>query len=189
MTQLTDPPGRLEVDLRADRVLLTARDWSAPGVTRLDVDLVAALDHLLGQRGIHPLPTGLGDRATVGDRAVQYVELAVDALDIGAVRPFWAAILGYVPAPGEDGVHTALVDPAGQGPSVWFQQMDAPRPQRNRIHLDIAVAHDVAREWIREALAAGGRLVSAARAPAFWVLADAEGNEACVTTWQGRDPA
>jgi 4a-hydroxytetrahydrobiopterin dehydratase len=25
------------------------------------------------------------------------------------------------------------------------------------------------------------------RAPAFWVLADAEGNEACVTTWQGRE--
>jgi 4a-hydroxytetrahydrobiopterin dehydratase len=25
------------------------------------------------------------------------------------------------------------------------------------------------------------------RAPAFWVLADPEGNEACITTWQGRD--
>jgi 4a-hydroxytetrahydrobiopterin dehydratase len=24
-------------------------------------------------------------------------------------------------------------------------------------------------------------------APAYWVLADAEGNEVCVTTWQGRD--
>ena len=37
------------------------------------------------------------------------------------------------------------------------------------------------------ALAAGGRLVSDARARAFWVLADAEGNEACVCTWQDRD--
>ena len=26
-----------------------------------------------------------------------------------------------------------------------------------------------------------------AEAPAFWPLADAEGNEACITTWQGRD--
>jgi len=25
------------------------------------------------------------------------------------------------------------------------------------------------------------------QAPAVWVLADAEDNEACVTTWQGRD--
>jgi 4a-hydroxytetrahydrobiopterin dehydratase len=30
--------------------------------------------------------------------------------------------------------------------------------------------------------------VSDVRAPAFWVLSDAEGNEACVTTWQGREP-
>ena len=27
-----------------------------------------------------------------------------------------------------------------------------------------------------------------AEAPAFWVLADPEGDEACITTWQGRDP-
>lgn len=69
----------------------------------------------------------------------------------------------------------------------WFQQMDAPRPQRNRIHLDLDVPHDAARGRIDAALAAGGRLVSDAAAPAFWVLADAEGNEACICTWQGRD--
>jgi 4a-hydroxytetrahydrobiopterin dehydratase len=70
---------------------------------------------------------------------------------------------------------------------VWFQQMDAPRPQRNRIHLDVIVPHDVAEERVAATLAAGGRLVSADRAPAFWVLADVEGNEACVCTWQGRE--
>ena len=37
------------------------------------------------------------------------------------------------------------------------------------------------------AIAAGGHLVSDSRAPAFWVLADVEGNEACVCTWQARD--
>jgi len=71
---------------------------------------------------------------------------------------------------------------------VWFQQMDEPRPQRNRIHLDVTVAHDEALARIERALAAGGHLVSDAEAPAFWILADAEGNEACVCTWQGRDP-
>ena len=35
--------------------------------------------------------------------------------------------------------------------------------------------------------AAGGRLVSDAEYPAFRILADAEGNEVCVCTWQGRD--
>jgi 4a-hydroxytetrahydrobiopterin dehydratase len=49
------------------------------------------------------------------------------------------------------------------------------------------VPHDEASQRIRAALAAGGTLVSDRRAPAFWVLADPEGNEACVTTWQGRD--
>jgi 4a-hydroxytetrahydrobiopterin dehydratase len=65
--------------------------------------------------------------------------------------------------------------------------MDAPRPQRNRIHLDVSVPHDEAADRIDAALAAGGVLVSDDEAPAFWILADQEGNEACVTTWQGRD--
>jgi 4a-hydroxytetrahydrobiopterin dehydratase len=69
---------------------------------------------------------------------------------------------------------------------VWFQQMDVPRPLRNRIHLDVTVAHDEAEGRVRAALDAGGVLVSDAHARAFWVLADAEGNEACVCTWQDR---
>jgi 4a-hydroxytetrahydrobiopterin dehydratase len=115
------------------------------------------------------------------------LEIAIDALDIALVRPFWKALLAYTdeawaPAPGD-----GLVDPLGQGPAIWFQQMDKPRPQRNRIHLDICVPPDEAPRRIQAALAAGGRLISDAEAPAFWVLADAEGNEACAITWQGRD--
>ena len=34
---------------------------------------------------------------------------------------------------------------------------------------------------------AGGRVVSDAMAPSGWVLADPEGNEACVATWIGTD--
>ena len=37
------------------------------------------------------------------------------------------------------------------------------------------------------ALAAGGTLVSDAWAPSYWVLADPEGNQVCLSTWQGRD--
>ena len=63
--------------------------------------------------------------------------------------------------------------------------MTEPRPQRNRIHLDISVPHDEAQARIEAALKAGGTLVSDAHAPAFWVLADAEGNEACITHLAG----
>ncbi|MFD0430265.1 VOC family protein [Streptomyces zhihengii] len=118
---------------------------------------------------------------------MQLVEIAIDALDIPAVRPFWKAVLGYADEAEADGQADAVVDPLGQGPAVWFQQMDAPRPQRNRIHFDVCVPHDEADARIAAALAAGGRLVSEDRAPAFTVLADAEGNEVCVTTWQGRE--
>jgi 4a-hydroxytetrahydrobiopterin dehydratase len=118
---------------------------------------------------------------------VQILEIGIDALDIGAIRPFWKAIMGYTDEADRTGPEDALVDPVGQGPAIWFQQMDAPRPQRNRIHVDVTVPHDEAAHRVEAALAAGGRLRSAAAAPAFWVLADAEGNEACVTTWQGRD--
>jgi 4a-hydroxytetrahydrobiopterin dehydratase len=118
----------------------------------------------------------------VAERSVQVIEIGIDALDIATVRPFWAAVLGYVDRDGE------LADPVGQGPAVWFQQMTEPRPQRNRIHFDVCVPHDEAERRLKAALSAGGRLLSDTRAPSFWVLADPEGNEACITTWQGRDP-
>jgi 4a-hydroxytetrahydrobiopterin dehydratase len=40
---------------------------------------------------------------------------------------------------------------------------------------------------VAAAIAAGGRLVTDRYAPAWWVLADSEGNEVCVATWMGRD--
>ena len=115
------------------------------------------------------------------------MELAIDALDIKAIRPFWKAVMAYVDEPERSDPVAALVDPAAQLPTIWFQQMDAPRPQRNRVHFDITVAHDEAEPRVRAAIAAGGRLISDASARSFWVLADAEGNEVCVCTWMDRD--
>jgi 4a-hydroxytetrahydrobiopterin dehydratase len=80
-----------------------------------------------------------------------------------------------------------LIDPRGRGPALWFQPMDAPRPQRNRIHIDVFVPHEVAEARIAAALAAGGRLVSDEHAPMWWTLADPEGNEVDVATLAGRD--
>jgi 4a-hydroxytetrahydrobiopterin dehydratase len=67
--------------------------------------------------------------------------------------------------------------------------MDALRPRRNRIHIDVWVPHDQAEARIAAALSAGGQMVSDAQAPSWWVLADLEGNEACIGTWQSRDGA
>jgi 4a-hydroxytetrahydrobiopterin dehydratase len=174
----------LWVDIRRDQVVLTLQSLASASVTARELALAQRISGVVSELG---LATGSG----VGGgspRPVQVLEIAIDALDIAAVRPFWKAVMGYGDEPGHSGPEDPLVDPVGQGPAIWFQQMDEPRPQRNRIHLDVSVPHDAAQPRLRAALAAGGVLVSDAEAPAFWVLADVEGNEACITTWQGRDP-
>jgi len=176
--------GRLWVDLRRDQLVLSLQSPAAAEVTPREVALARRISEVADGLGL-ATGAGVGGGAP---RSVQVLEIAIDAMDIAAVRPFWKAVLGYSDEPGRSGPEDALVDPVGQGPAVWFQQMDAPRPQRNRIHLDVSVPHDEAQRRIRATLAAGGRLVYDAEAPAFWVLADPEGNEACVTTWEGRDP-
>lgn len=173
----------LRVDVRPARVVLILQSASQAAVTARDVELARLVCAAVHEVGLRTEP-GIG---TGAPRSVQLLEIAIDALDIAAVRPFWKAVLGYTDEPGAGGPEDPLADPVGQGPAIWFQQMDRPRPQRNRIHFDISVPHDEAPRRIEAALAAGGRLVSAAEAPSFWVLADREGNEACVTTWQGRD--
>jgi 4a-hydroxytetrahydrobiopterin dehydratase len=169
-----DADQHLRVDLRPDQVVLTLQSVAQATVTERDVQLASSITAAIGRRGNAP-------------RSVQLLELAIDALDIAAIRPFWKAVLGYADEPGADGPQDALVDPVGQGPAIWFQQMSEPRTERNRIHFDLCVPHDEAAARLQAALDAGGKLLSDAEAPSFWVLADAEGNEACITTWQGRD--
>ena len=112
-------------------------------------------------------------------------KVTIDALIGREVMPFWRAVLGYEyrsDSPEED-----LVDPRGRGPSIWFQKMDAPRPQRNRMHFDVWVPHDQAEARIAAAIAAGGHLVIDQHAPEWWTLADAGVNEVDVCTWIDRD--
>jgi 4a-hydroxytetrahydrobiopterin dehydratase len=171
----------LRVDLRAERVELALQASGATAVTARDAELAASITAAV-RDGL-----GLAFAPPTGpQRPVQILEIAVDALDIAAVRPFWKAIMGYDDEPGA-GATGGLVDPARQLPTIWFQQMDEPRRQRNRIHFDLNVAHDEAPARIRAALDAGGVLVSDVEARSFWILADAEGNEICICTWQDRD--
>lgn len=165
------------IDLRyPDLVHVVSTTHFLNGLTDRDVTLARAVSALAAERGLHSNP-GVS----------MALEIAIDALDIDAVRPFWQTVLGYVPEKTAEGEQVqAILDPEGIGPAVWFQQMDAERPQRNRIHLDVVVPHDVAAQRVEETLASGGRLVSDAQARAFWLLADPEGNEACVCTWQDR---
>ena len=150
-------------------IVLTTHD--ARGLTTRDVDLARQISELARSTGATPEPT-----------ASQTLEIAIDTMDADRIRPFWKAVLGYV----ED-ADGNLVDPRSRGPALWFQTMDEPRTDRDRFHLDVTVAHDAAEERVAAALAAGGTLVTDEYARSWWVLADADGNEACVSTWQDRD--
>lgn len=165
-----------DIDLRYPgvvHVVCTTHDLS--GLSELDLQLARTISDLA-------MAANMQSRPTVTER----VEIGIDAVRIDAVRPFWAAILGYGD-PAERDRFDDLCDPSRRNPTIWFQQMEKPRSERNNLHLDITVPHDEAESRVEAALAAGGTLLSDDRANAFWVLADAEGNEACVCTWQDRD--
>jgi len=180
-----DAGEHLRVDIGPDRVELTLQSRYLAAATTRDVEMAHAITDAV--RGLGLETAGTTTAASGGARPVQLLELAIDAIDIAAVRPFWKAVMAYEDEPGHDGPEDAIVDPTRHGPTIWFQQMGRPRLQRNRIHFDITVPHDEADSRLAAALGAGGTLLSDAAARSFWVLADAEGNEVCVCTWLDRD--
>ena len=177
-----DADGHLVIDVRESRVELAVQTIEMDAPTELDVELTQRITSAVRELGLEPAGVTSTDA-----RSMQTLEIAIDTLDAARIRPFWKAVLGYVDEPNYREAPNAIVDPARQGPAFWFQRMDEPRPQRNRIHFDITVPHDEADGRIAAALAAGGTMVSDAAARAFWILADAEGNEICVCTWQDRE--
>jgi len=108
--------------------------------------------------------------------AVQEVQLAVaakpDEIDLG----FWRAVLGYAPMSDDN-----AVDPLGHGTTVWVQELEAGKPLRHAMHVDVSVAREHVAERLAAALAAGGRIVDESGAPAHWILADRAGNRVCIT--------
>jgi 4a-hydroxytetrahydrobiopterin dehydratase len=155
-----------DVDLRSNGVTVRLKVNDTGELSEGDVALAGEISAAARELGI---PFDLA--------GLQTFQIAIDALVIPDVMPFWGAVLGYVQ------VFDVLVDPHFEGPTFWFQQMDAPRPQRNRIHIDLYLPEDQARARIDAAVAAGGRIVNDAHAPEWWTLADPEGNEVDVAPW------
>lgn len=156
-----------DVDLRPEGVTVRLYTPDVDGLSALDIELAQRISEAAQKLGAAADPT-----------AVQHVQVAIDALAPAEVRPFWRAVLGYQEVGDED-----LHDPHRRGPTFYFQQMDAPRPQRNRFHIDVYLPRDQVQARLTAALAAGGHLVSAANAPGWWTLADAEGNEVDLAIW------
>ncbi len=140
-----------------------------PWVTQRDVDLARRISAIAAEQGVAAEP-----------QAVATIEMALDTADMAAVGPFWAALLT-----GVSGVFAGgdVRDPTRQLPILWFQETDAHETPRQRFHLDVWLPHDVAEQRIAAAVAAGGRVVNDENAPSYTILADAEGNKACVCSF------
>lgn len=166
---------RPDVDIRPPgvtvRLLTRSGDWY--GMTRRDLELA---------RRISAAARELGLVADPG--AVQSLLLVVGAPSTADVFPFWRAALAYDPRP--DSPDEDLVDPNLRDTNVWFEEMREPRGDGGgALHVGIFVPPEAAEVRLAAALGAGGRLVRD-RAPMWWTLADAAGNELDIATTQGR---
>jgi 4a-hydroxytetrahydrobiopterin dehydratase len=137
-------------------------------VTARDLELARAISASAAERGL-----------TAAPGEVTQVELALDTADDARIAPFWSALLTGDPG---NVVADSVLDPTGRVPAVWFQRTEPHTAPRQRWHLDLWLAPEVAQERIAAAVAAGGTVVSDAEAPSFTVLADPDGNKACVCT-------
>ncbi|MGC3860826.1 VOC family protein [Micromonospora chersina] len=140
------------------------------------------------------------------------VQITFDCADPAALAAFWATTLGYrlqdppgdfasweealdamgVP-PERRNDASAVVDPAGTGPRLFFQRVPEGKQVKNRVHLDVRAAPGLSGDARMAALEAEAeRLVShgATRlerhepAPPLGaghlIMADPEGNEFCL---------
>jgi hypothetical protein len=141
---------------------------------------------------------------------IREVQVTFDCADPRALSLFWNATLGYEfppPPPGFDSwdgfsetlpeekrnMASASVDPAGDGPRIFFQRVPEGKTVKNRVHLDVRATPGLQGDERMAALEAEcERLVSlgATRVERFEpsppmggghiVMQDPEGNEFCL---------
>ena len=143
---------------------------------------------------------------------IREVQITFDCADPDSLASFWAEVLGYQvqgPPPGfetwEQALEamkvprerwndaSALVDPEGSGPRVFFQRVPEPKLVKNRLHLDVRAAPGLEADARMPALEAEAERLVALGArrlqrfepepplsSGFIVMADPEGNEFCL---------
>ncbi len=143
-------------------------DW----VTQRDVDLARWITEIAAGQAVDADPA-----------SITTIELALDTADAATVGPVWAALLtGSTDALGRGTIGGDVRDATGRVPNLWFQETDVHETPRQRFHIDVWVAPEVAEQRIAAAVAAGGIVVDASQAPSYTIIADPDGNKACVCT-------
>lgn len=166
-----------DITLTYTEVIVTLSSHDVHGITSRDVDLARQISARAASRGIEADVSGLTQ-----------LELGLDTDSGESLAPFYAALLGSRVVRGEP------VDASGQVPTIWWQKpgesdesLALPEQRfEQRWHFDVWVPHDDAERRLAAVLEAGGRLVSDAGAPSYWVVEDPDGNRSCICTPTGR---
>lgn len=143
-------------------------------VTQQDVDLARRITHIAAELGL------AADPASVSE-----IELGLDTAAPATVAPVWAALLtGDAASQGRGSPSDEVRDATGRVPNLWFDDAGDPASSRQRLHVEVYVAPEVAERRIAAAVAAGATVVDDGSAPGLTVLADPDGNRGvlCVDT-------
>jgi catechol 2,3-dioxygenase-like lactoylglutathione lyase family enzyme len=139
------------------------------------------------------------------------VQVTFDCADPAALSTFWAAALGYRLQDPPEGFATweafltdlgvpedewnsasAVVDPDGGGPRLYFQRVPEPKAAKNRVHLDLNVGGPLGTALDERKTAVGREVKRMTELGAevvrdveergeYWVvMRDPEGNEFCL---------
>lgn len=135
-------------------------------VTRQDVDLARRISEIAADHGLAADPA-----------SVSVVELGLDTGRSATIAPVWAALLtGDAGSQGRGTPGDEIRDATGRVPNLWFGDGDEHAAARQRFHVEVYVAPEVAERRIAAAVAAGGTVVDDSGSPSLTVIADQDGN-------------
>jgi 4a-hydroxytetrahydrobiopterin dehydratase len=141
-------------------------------VTQQDIDLARRITEIAAEQAVKADPA-----------SITAIELALDTAHAATIAPVWSALLtGSTEARGRGTIGDDVRDATGRVPILWFQDTDEHETPRQRFHVDVWVPPEMAGERIAAAVAAGGVVVDDSQAPSYTVIADQDGNKACVCT-------
>jgi 4a-hydroxytetrahydrobiopterin dehydratase len=139
-------------------------------VTQQDVDLARRITEIAADQKVDADPA-----------SVTVIELGLDTAHAATIAPVWAALLtGSTEAHGRGCIGDDVRDAMGRVPILWFGDTDEHETPRQRFHIEVYVAPEVAEQRIAAALAAGGTVVDDSNTPSSTVIADQDGNKACI---------
>ena len=141
-------------------------------MTQQDVDLARRITEIAVDHKVDADPA-----------SVSHIELGLDTARSATIAPVWAALLtGSAESQGRGSPSDEIRDATGRVPNLWFGDAAEDEAPRQRLHVEVYVAPEVAEQRIAAAVAAGGAIIDDSDAPSHTVIADQDGNKACVCT-------